>query len=93
MKFISTMEPFPISPSGIAPVMTNATPLFGVNIKDGQASFEPAFHRNKDLGIFSWLSFDDWWSEEILWSPKMVLSRMKLLFTMRTQDGGSHVDD
>ena len=93
VNFLSTMEPIPISLSGVAPTLTNATPLLVMKIEGGSVSFQPAFHLKNDLDKFSWLSFDDWWSENILWTPQIVLSRKRLLLTMRTQDGGSHVDD
>ena len=92
IKFLSTMEPLPVI-GGIAPTWTTATPLLVMYFEDGRVSFQPACYTNKNLEKFSWLSFDEWWSEDILWTPQIVLSRKRLVFTMRTQDGGSHVDD
>ena len=40
------------------------------------------------------VGFQRWWNDPIFYpASKIVLSRKNVIFTARTQDGGSHVDD
>jgi hypothetical protein len=54
--------------------------------------FIPNLETGKDS--WEWLSFSKWWEEEIFRIPSgQKLSRKNLVFAMRSQDGGAHVDE
>jgi len=65
-------------------------PLVNIYLHD-TATFVPKLDSSQDIKN---LGFDDWWNETVYapgWNHN--LSRKDLAFTMRNQDGGSHVDE
>lgn len=71
-----------------------ATPLLGISFDRDRIWHSPTFevplmHREP-----RWLKPQDWYEESVFHARSGIrLSRKNVIFTMRTQDGGSHVDD
>lgn len=69
------------------------TPLLKLYGDDKGVSFPAAFDVNKPAEGWDYLSFGKWW-DQCLFYPNtgISLSRKNLVFIVRSQDGGSHVD-
>ena len=68
-------------------------PLVALNMgEDGTLSYVAPFG---DASRMNKLAFSRWWEQKIYTSRSntLNLSRKNLVFSMRTQDGGAHVDD
>jgi hypothetical protein len=64
-----------------------------VNMGPSGVTCAPNFDRTFPMSSYKWLNFPKWWEEKVLDDGgSMHLSRKNIIFSMRNQDGGSHVD-
>ncbi len=74
-------------------VVNGGPPLLGLYIsEDGLARYRASgIH---DWNRETWIPFSKWWSGEVYSNAAgLTLSRMNLIFYLRSQDGGAHVDE
>lgn len=92
MGFFSSYY-YPSSLQGEWIMVSPPTPLLAITGQGGSTNFVSAFDHN--MAGVSWpvAKFPAWWDEKIFHpSSKIDLSRKNLIFYVRSQDGGSHVD-
>jgi hypothetical protein len=83
----------PPSATGGKIVAAQATPLLITRISDSGSVYVPAFDDHPLADQYRWLQFNRWWEERVFHPLSAFdLSRKNLIFTMRDQDGGGHVD-
>jgi hypothetical protein len=83
----------PPTASGMEVTVAQSAPLIMLNIRNDQSEWVPIFDDNPFADQFRWLSFQNWWEEKIFHPVSTInLSRKNIIFSMRNQDGGSHVD-
>lgn len=92
MKFLSTKVVPPAFGQGKL-VAAQGALLVSIHFASGLVEYVPHLGHHPFSQDFRWLSFQEWW-EESLFHPfsHLNLSRKNLVFTLRTQDGGGHVD-
>lgn len=89
MKFLSTARP-------LSKTFIPWTPLIHMHASADSGhgfNFVPMLENNQlDR---KWISFTRWWDEEVFKSgdDSFTLTRKNLVFSMRDQDGGAHVDE
>lgn len=93
LKLYSTLDPLPPLARGSYVVAQSATSMLGYRFDGkGGVAFDPPLEKTtiKDK---NWLPFSKWLDEE-LFAPisGISLSRKNVIFSMRSQDGGAHVD-
>ena len=80
---------FPIDPRNLL----HSTPLIFMEVNGSSARYVPKLGDGGPDDYHD-LSFKSWWEEAVYASPRgLRMSRKNIVFTMRTQDGGGHVDD
>jgi hypothetical protein len=71
------------------------TPLVGLQLGGTEnAAYVPLLNQHPNL--HRWVSFGEWWERDSIFRSgdnKHSLSRKKLVFALRNQDGGSHFDE
>lgn len=66
-------------------------PLCMIRLSSEKVEYVPQLDKGPDQPI--WVSFREWWQEAVFENAKgQKLSRMNLVFALRSQDGGSHFD-
>ena len=92
MKVYSSVHKMP---DFIAAMVTMSTSTSLLDIEfDGQGNvaFVPVLDR-RPIKDDQWRTTEEWWSEELFHKPSGIsLTRRNVVFSMRTQDGGAHVD-
>lgn len=92
LKFISSVS-FPKTTDKI--IYASASPMvcMGIHDKHG-ARYFPILGDSPLSDQMKQISFSTWWEEEILHpTSRLSMIRKNLVFIMRSQDGGAHVDD
>jgi hypothetical protein len=91
MRFVSTGREVP--PPNFQVVF--ATPaLLGMSNRSGELEFVPRSSLDLPRPKDKLLQFENWWTkEDIFDTPGVTMSRRALVFTLRNEDGGSHVGD
>lgn len=80
--------------SGGRIVVTSAAPLLLQKVSSEGVRYVAPLGDTPLSNRFRWLAFNDWWEEKIFHPLSGVnLSRKNVVFSMRSQDGGAHVDD
>jgi hypothetical protein len=75
----------------VANILTQASLLI-LKVGNGVSKYEVPFD-NRPPHQFSWMSFDDWWNQNVfLDNKRRIISRKKLITYVANQDGGAHVD-
>jgi hypothetical protein len=60
----------------------------------GNVGFVPKLADGPPSVYLRGLSFDDWWTTEVIfWDSSFSLNRSRLVYALRHQDGGSHIGD
>lgn len=81
----------PLTRSGSGVLL--APPLTVFRLDEAGAAVSPLCHTGLNLTDLPWLKFGKWWEQIIYTTNKSLkLKRMNLIFSMRNQDGGGHVD-
>lgn len=84
MQFLSTSIGMPADHSPHAPLTRQ------IADNRGTPSFQPLLDRG---WVRQMMDFDSWWDEPVFQSESgEILTRHDLVFSMRSQDGGAHVD-
>lgn len=94
MNFLSTAMIGPPDGSTGGVWISAAPPLCMVQMSASDANFIPHCSNRSDPPP-QWaraLSFSNWWSESVASAGRRDLSRKGLVFLVRSQDGGGHVD-
>ena len=76
--------------------MLSDTPLVGWEMGSDGAKCHPLCGLPNSAALYpaKWLPFTKWWEEAVLKDRSgLMLSRRNLVFSLRDQDGGSHVDE
>ena len=63
--------------------------ITGILVMNGVNYIQPHLSRHNDSRF---LSFEDWWNEEILVLSRIPLSRRELVLNAANKNGGAHVD-
>lgn len=92
MRCISTYNEPAVPEMGWKVTIPN-TPLLKLFEDGHRVGFAPAFDINKRPEGWDELPFSKWWEQSIFYSEaELSLSRKNLVFYVRSQDGGGHVD-
>lgn len=75
-------------------IAATGTLIVMTRVSGTDAEYIPFLGDHPFADQFKWLSFGDWW-EECVFHPlsSVKLTRKNIVFSMRVQDGGGHVDD
>lgn len=69
------------------------SPLVMLSFINGSATYTPIFDQGAAILPYVYLPFSKWWEEPILREKnRQNISRKNLIYSLRNQDGGSHVD-
>lgn len=86
----SAREILPLPPGSIAMTIP---PLTVLEMTPTSAQIMPICSADPKMPNLPWLKVGKWWSQVIYTTRKSLqLKRMNLIFSMRNQDGGGHVD-
>jgi hypothetical protein len=67
------------------------SPLAGIRLSSGGSHFAPILDQLPSEAM--WVSLSVWWNEERIFSDgEYSLTREALVFALRNQDGGGHLD-
>lgn len=83
----------PPSVSGGAVISAWASPLLFVRVRLDGATYEPVLGDGPFREQYRWLPFSRWYEQRIFHPvSQFTLTRKNMIFMMRSQDGGAHVD-
>jgi len=88
-RFISSM----VVPPDIPGQVTMACETTLLMVRVAETKWVPAFADSPFASQYKWLPVSRWW-DEVVFHPEtgINLSRKNIVFLMRSQDGGAHVD-
>jgi hypothetical protein len=96
IRYVSSSRGFfmeHVLPSPTVHEVSPPTPLIIIELNEKGVEFKPAFSTVGCEEWHRWLSFSDWYEEPVFKNSKgRQLSRKNLIFSLRSQDGGAHVD-
>lgn len=83
-----------VPPSQGTVVAASSTLIVHTRLTGSGAEYVPVLDDHPLRDQYRWLQFDRWWEEQVFHPVSSTsLSRKNIIFTMRSQDGGAHVDD
>lgn len=88
LRFLSSNRVIP------RPGVFGTPPLVGMQWQAGVTKFVPRFMASASSDVHKALQFETWWAKECVYSDiqtQQQLTRKRIVFTLRHQDGGGHV--
>nr|WP_315384913.1 hypothetical protein [uncultured Sphingomonas sp.] len=98
LKFISSSKGFNLEYLNLGVVrggrVSPPTPLAALMLGENETIFVPMCHSVANIEWCRSLAFGKWYEEGVFETSKgRVLSRKNLIYSLRSQDGGAHIDN